>query len=625
MPRFRNDELLHLIINSFPGLLAYIDKEERYRFVNNAYKEWFGEDYTGKLLKDVVKEIRADRYEYIKRVLAGEKVSFKASTPHRSKGVVWTELTYTPHVNKEGEVEGFIVMATDITEQKNIEDLLKNEREQLYALFMQAPISICLFMGPDLKVELINELARKSINGSDITGMKLVDALPKLVSVGLVKEIDEVYRTGKTKIIPNWKMSLLEEDGKIRERIYELHYRPWRNLEGQIIGVFHMGIDVTEQLAARRSAEESELKFRSYAESMPQMAFIADASGNITYYNQRWFDYTGFPSDDSYGWNWRPVHHPDDLKRTIETWTESLKTGKLYEIEYRLRRHDGVYHWHLGRAVPVKDESGQITAWVGTNTDIHDQKEASSNLEKALQTRDEFLSMASHELKTPITSLKLQSQILSRSLARGDEKGYSKEKLETNTRQTNELVDRLSRLIDDMLDVSRIRTGKLRLEKSETDLEEVFRDVLSRMEEQFHEAGIKVPEIKSTGKVIGFWDRFRIEQVILNLLTNAIKYGRQLPVEIQIEQRGNKARFAVIDLGHGIAENDLERIFDRFERAINASEVSGLGLGLFITKQLVEAHQGKIWAESELGKGAKFVVELDLKPSESKDESHNES
>jgi signal transduction histidine kinase len=232
-------------------------------------------------------------------------------------------------------------------------------------------------------------------------------------------------------------------------------------------------------------------------------------------------------------------------------------------------------------------------------------------LKTAVKMRDEFLSIASHELKTPLTSLKLQTQIRLRSLSRGDESAFVKEKLrkmfENDTRQ----IERLSRLIDDMLDISRISTGRLTLQLEEFDLCDLVKDVIDRYRSQFEEARCHI-SVQSCEAVHGVWDRFRLEQVIANLLTNTLKYGAGKPGFIFVSQEGSFAKLIFQDQGIGIAKENHERIFQRFERAISANEISGLGLGLYIVRQIVEMHGGSIQVESEVGEGATFIVKLPI-------------
>ncbi len=229
--------------------------------------------------------------------------------------------------------------------------------------------------------------------------------------------------------------------------------------------------------------------------------------------------------------------------------------------------------------------------------------------QKALQQRDDFLSIASHELKTPITSLKLHVQMRQHLLNRGDRSVYQPPKVDSMIKQTGHLVERLSRLVDDMLDVSRIENGKLSLDREVCDLQEIARDVLRTFQSQFDAANSSV-KLKAGEPAIGRWDRYRLEQVAANLFTNAIKYGAGRPVEILVNADPKVARLRVRDHGIGIAYADQHRVFERFERAVPNGQIGGLGLGLFISRQIIEMHGGQVLVESEPGKGSMFTVEL---------------
>ena len=228
-----------------------------------------------------------------------------------------------------------------------------------------------------------------------------------------------------------------------------------------------------------------------------------------------------------------------------------------------------------------------------------------------VEVRDDFLSIASHELKTPLTSLKLHSQLLSRQLAKEDSQTVSKEKVLSLINLINTQTSRIIRLVDDMMDISRIRTGSLKIEKTEIDLHQVLTDVVERLSSEFIEKTGERPTIHCEGTVIGCWDQFRIEQVLTNLLTNALRYGKNKPVKVICHEEDNFVCIQVIDQGIGIAHQDLERIFERFQRAdMNDNGVKGLGLGLYITHQIVLAHNGRIEVQSEPGKGSTFSVFL---------------
>jgi signal transduction histidine kinase len=236
---------------------------------------------------------------------------------------------------------------------------------------------------------------------------------------------------------------------------------------------------------------------------------------------------------------------------------------------------------------------------------------AERKLEHAIHARDEFLSVASHELNTPLTSLKLQVQSLTRTLTRWGGADLPQEKVATIAERTDQQLRRLSRLVSDLLDVSRIHSHKLTLDLERVELRELVADVAERFSEEYAHAGVRL-DLAPCPRVVGVWDRGRVEQVVLNLLFNALKYGAGKPVRVEVTVDGEVARLSVKDQGLGLREEDRARIFERFERAISANEASGLGLGLYITREIVQAHGGAITVESQLGAGSTFTVTLPL-------------
>jgi PAS domain S-box-containing protein len=231
-------------------------------------------------------------------------------------------------------------------------------------------------------------------------------------------------------------------------------------------------------------------------------------------------------------------------------------------------------------------------------------------LNEALRARDDFLSIASHELKTPLTSLKLRVQLHRKAITLALPKATSLPQIESTVAQTERQVTRLTRLVDDMLDVSRIQSGKLSINKQRFDICELMAEVIERMRSQFEAAKIHVPEFVACAEIFGDWDRMRLEQVLINLLTNAIRYGDGKRIQVGVNSSAGRVALFVRDQGIGIREEMQSIIFNRFERAVGASEISGLGLGLFITRQIVVAHGGTIRVDSEFGKGSTFWVEL---------------
>lgn len=240
-----------------------------------------------------------------------------------------------------------------------------------------------------------------------------------------------------------------------------------------------------------------------------------------------------------------------------------------------------------------------------------EERRARAGLEAAVKARDEFLSIASHELKTPLTSLMLQTQLLQRRQERGEvlPPESVKRVLDQTTRQT----ERLARLVNDMLDISRLAAGKLALETEMFDLAELASDVVAKLGPQLSEAQCEV-SVQAPEPVVGTWDRYRLEQVLTNFLTNAARYAAGKPVEVSVRRLEHRAELRVRDNGRGIAQEDQERIFRKFERAVGGREVGGLGLGLFIVREIVEMHGGTVRVESGVGRGAAFTVALPLQP-----------
>lgn len=357
----------------------------------------------------------------------------------------------------------------------------------------------------------------------------------------------------------------------------------------------------TKELELARLKVEGERRYRNLAEAIPQIVWTANVEGSVTYGNQRWCDYTGHSFAELRGWGWLQSIHADDAPECETRWRETLRSGAVYEQELRMRRRDGAYRWHICRAVPERADDGGVTAWLGTYTDCED-------LKQAIHSRDEFLLVASHELRTPLSVLQLQLQSLQRSidgLGPRDTADRVVAKLGTAVRQTG----RLHRLVESLLDVARITAGRLTLEPEEIDLARLARDVVERFGDDASRAGCSL-QVDADVPVVGCWDRLRVEQVLTNLVSNAIKYAPGQPIEITVAMDTKKATLTVSDHGIGIESESLARIFGRFERAVPSQHYGGLGMGLYITREIVEAHGGLVRAISEPGRGATFTVEL---------------
>jgi PAS domain S-box-containing protein len=359
-----------------------------------------------------------------------------------------------------------------------------------------------------------------------------------------------------------------------------------------------------EMARIRREAEEqlkeSEERFRALADNMSQFAWMADETGWIFWYNQRWYDYTGTNLQEMQGWGWHKVHHPDHVARVVEKIRHCFETGEVWEDTFPLRGKDGRYRWFLSRAIPIRDEKGKVTRWFGTNTDITEQKQLE-------QQKEDFVGIASHELKTPVTSLKAYTQLLERRFRHvGDERAS------TMLKKMDAQLNKLTALITDLLDVTRIESGKLPLHITSFDFNELVREIVEETQRTTAKHSI-IQQLDSA--VVLAADRDRIGQVLINLLTNAIKYSPQADsVVVRTLCEDATLIVSVQDFGIGIAKEKQQHIFERFFRVEGETQVTypGLGLGLYIAAEFVKRHHGSIWVESEEGKGATFSFALPL-------------
>lgn len=344
----------------------------------------------------------------------------------------------------------------------------------------------------------------------------------------------------------------------------------------------------------------SEERFRILGETIPQMVWSASPDGSLDFVNKRWYQYTGQKPGAAHGWGWKEALHEEDYEPTLLKWNNSIITGEAFENELRLKDADGFYKWHILRAVPLKNSKGEIVKWFGSYTDIDENK-------KQNERKDEFIGIASHELKTPLTSIKAYVQLLSITLGSNEN-----EQIKTYLKRTNNYVERLNTLIADLLDVSKIQAGKLQFNMSEFKFDELLKESIENM--QYTSPTHKLFTRGST-EVIVTGDRQRLEQVFINFITNAVKYSPGADkVEINVHSSGDEITVAVKDQGIGIPKEKINKIFDRFYRVESSShKFAGLGIGLFISSEIIKRHNGKIWVESEEGKGSTFYFSLPCK------------
>ena len=510
---------------------------------------------------------------------------------HGKKDIFYFDFLYHPLKETDGKISGVFVAVTEVTEKVETRKKIE-ESKRLYETITQNTPDLIYVFSLDYRFIYINEALLNMWGRSwdEAYGKSLLENGYEPWHAEMhEREIDQVVATKKPV-----RGEVSFPHATLGKRIYDYILVPVIDEKGNVEAVAGTTRDITQQVEARKEIEESEERFRSLAQTLPQLVWVANAQGKQEFASLRWEEYSGIqPSGEP---EWKAIVHPDDYDGINAAWMNSLTTGSIYKYDVRLKSKNGEYRWHNVKGEPVTDKENNIVKWVGAFTDIHEQKIKE-------EKKDEFISIASHELKTPLTTVKAYLQMLELTLDEnnGEAGLYAK--------KASQSVNRLNELISELLDVSKIRLGKLNYSITQFNFNELVNSTIEHLQlTSTTHSIIKSGTVKD--EVRG--DKDRLQQVIVNLLTNAIKYspGTQ-QVFITISQEHDTITVAVRDTGIGIAKQSLEKIFDKYHRVEeHAIHFQGLGIGLFISHEIIQRHHGKLWAESEPGKGSTFYFTI---------------
>jgi PAS domain S-box-containing protein len=293
----------------------------------------------------------------------------------------WLNLDYSALLDEHGRSAGVIAIVVETTEKVLADRWLAERRDRLAEMFEQAPGFIAILRGPDHVFDLVNPAYRQLIGGRDVLGQPVAKALPEVVEQGFVEILDRVYRSGEPFTGAAAPISLrTTPGGPVELRYLDFAYQPVRGQDGAVFGIFVQGSDATDRMRAEAALRDSEAQFRSFAEAAPNHVWTSLPDGLLDWFNPRVYDYSGARPGELDGQGWGQMVHPDDFEVAAERWAMSLARGEPYEAEFRLRRADGAYRWHIARAAPLRDETGAVTRWIGTNTDVDDLRSAQAAL-----------------------------------------------------------------------------------------------------------------------------------------------------------------------------------------------------------------------------------------------------
>jgi PAS domain S-box-containing protein len=501
---------------------------------------------------------------------------------------------------------GAVCYFRDVSEQVNARRAMAESEERYRTLFESIDQGFCI-------LQLIFDDDDKPID------YRYVETNPAFAKqTGMRDAVGRTIRELVPDIEPFWfdvygKVALTGEPMRFVDHAKSMGR--WFEVDAFRIGEPHqrrvavLFADITSRKQNEQALRESERRFRFMADSAPVFIWLADAGGEATYFNRQWLRYTGRRAEQELGDGWMLNVHPDDLEGFKSTWRDAFAAREGFRAEYRLRRHDGEYRWFVDEGVPRFLPNGSFAGFIGSCIDITDRRLSEEMLREADRLKDEFLATLAHELRNPLAAISTATTVLG---VAADDPSRVRQMAATIERQSSQLV----RLIDDLLDVTRISRGKIKLDRKAVDIAgivgRVVEDAHPACEAKQLELQVHLPE----SPLMVDADAVRMSQVVNNLLENALKFtppGGTIAASVARES-GN-AVIRIADTGIGIPEEHRSRIFEMFTQVEDwpNQRSGGLGIGLSLTKSIVDLHGGEVEAKSGgAGKGSEFIVRLAL-------------
>ncbi|WP_256009070.1 PAS domain-containing sensor histidine kinase [Desertivirga xinjiangensis] len=516
------------------------------------------------------------------------------------------KFSYQPLRSRDGAIWGVLCIATDVTDLVLANKRAEESESRFKSLILQAPVALCVLKGPEYIVEVANAevLEIWGVLEEQVLNKPLFEGIPEAKGQGLESLLHEVYTTGEV-ILEEERYVDLPKNGGTERKAINFVYAPYYEIDRTITGVMAAAVDVTDQVLGRQRVEEAN---KQLEKTQLRLALALQAGRLGTYErnlntgkmlsSSQFKANFGFPPNRDVSVN--DIMEgilPEYLAKVTEVQSQFEKDDVVYNIEFPVKWPDGTIHWVLVSGNTIQNELGERII-SGVSQDITEQK-------LLQQQKDDFIGIASHELKTPITSLKASLQLLERL-----KNNPASPKLPALIDQANSSLKKVTVLIEDLLNTTRMKEGQLELKKTKFVLSKLINDCCQ------HVRALGTHDIVAEGDLDleVYADSNRLDQVLINLVNNAIKYAPQSKlVVIKIKKADNQAKVSVIDKGPGIPKEKQAHLFDRYYRANeNGQPYAGLGLGLYISSEIIKKHDGKIGVESETGKGSTFWFEIPL-------------
>jgi PAS domain S-box-containing protein len=441
------------------------------------------------------------------------------------------------------------------------------------------------------------------LSAASVVGYGILEILSRVGEGDVAPAIHQVLGGAATAFSEQRALTASQTVTKLRTRLTSIRLET-----GEIAGVGAIVRDTTEEDRIRQELDETDARFRNMANASPVLLWMAGPDGLCTFFNQTWLEFTGRSLQEDWGVGWAENVHFEDLEGCMDTYLSAFNERRRFEMEYRLRRKDGEFRWILDRGTPRYSRDGRFAGYIGSCVDITERRQLEGELRGAIEARDDFLSVASHELGTPLTALRLHVEQLMRTTEKEGDK-----RLQGRVGSVAAEVQRLGHLVETLLDTTRLRANAWKLSPEAIDLRQLLDKILADLAPVAEVAGCPVT-LRTVPSLIGTWDRNRLEQALVNVLSNAFKFGAGAPVEVTLAGDGVDATVRIRDHGIGLPPEEQEVIFTRFGRAPHTRGYGGLGLGLWIARHSIEAMGGSINVRSAVGQGATFEVVLNCQP-----------